>query len=536
VDYGYTIAVDQDGNSYVGGFGNGSTSLFDIFVLKYNTNGDTVWTRRWTSSYPNYSAYCYSIAVDNDGNVYTTGFMSDGFTGGRFITLKYNSSGVLQWTADYKGPGTSIDYGNCIVVDDAGNSYVTGWSGSENNLHDYTTIKYSPDGDSLWVRRYNGSANDNDYAYWLALDASGDVYVTGQTVETGSDNDITTIKYSNDGDVLWVQKYNGTGNGYDAGQAIAVDADGNAYVTGNHTTISGLECATIKISSDGDLLWSSSYPAPGVMISIALDDSANSYVSGFANSNIVTVKYNAGGEQQWAEVYNGPAGSYDGSYAVTVDNNYNVIVTGYSTGIGTDYDYTTIKYSQPVVPVELTGFTASAQNGTVMLNWQTATESNNRGFNVERFGESLNNKWRKIGFVQGSGTTTEPRTYSFTDKNLTSGKYSYRLKQIDFDGSYEYSNVVEVEAAVPLEFSLSQNYPNPFNPSTMIKYSVPKDGYVSLTVYNALGQQAANLVNGIVKAGSHEVTFTAKNLSSGVYYYRIQAGENVSVKKMMVVK
>jgi uncharacterized delta-60 repeat protein len=358
-DYGYALAVDQDGNAYVAGFGNGNNPTFDIFILKYDTNGNQVWTQRWSSPLQNYSAYAYSVAVDNQGNVYATGFESDGLTNGHFVTLKYDSLGNLQWSAIYEGPGpNSIDYSNCIVVDNDGNSYITGWSGDANNLYDYATIKYSPTGDQLWVKRYGGSANDNDFAYRLALDASGNIYVTGQTVNTGSDNDITTIKYSPNGDVLWAQSYNGPGNGYDAGQAIAVDADGNAYVTGNHTTATGLECVTLKYSAAGNLLWTASYNGPdasgGVFISIALDSAANAYVSGFVFSggatDFATVKYDTNGNQQWAQLYNGPGNSYDGTYAIAVDDNRNVVVAGYSTGDGTGYDYTTIKYSQSGAP------------------------------------------------------------------------------------------------------------------------------------------------------------------------------------------
>ena len=368
-DYGYALTVDQDGNAYVGGFGNGDNpATFDIFILKYDSNGNRVWTQRWTSPVTNYSAYAYSIAVDKQGNVFTTGFMSDGFTDGEFITLKYDSAGNLQWSARYNNNTSTIDYANCIVVDSSGNSYITGWSGGANNLHDYTTIKYSPNGDELWVRRYNGSANDNDYAYWLALDPSGNVYITGQSVETGSDNDITTIKYSPDGDVLWMKSYNGPGNGFDAGQAVAVDGDGNAYITGNHTTATGLECVTLKYSTNGDLLWSASFNGPdqsgGVLISIALDDLANVYVSGFVfsggASDVATLKYDTDGNEQWAQLYNGPGNSYDGSYAVAVDNEHNVLVAGYSTGVGTDYDYTTIKYSESATPTPTPTATPSA--------------------------------------------------------------------------------------------------------------------------------------------------------------------------------
>jgi uncharacterized delta-60 repeat protein len=354
VDYGYALAVDQSGNAYVAGFGNGDNPTFDIFVLKYDADGNSVWTQRWTSPITNYSAYAYSIAVDNQGNVFTTGFESDGLTDGEFITLKFNSSGVLQWATPYNGSTSSIDYANHIVVDSDGNSYITGWSGGANNLHDMTTIKYDPDGNELWVKRYNGSVDDNDYAYWLALDGSGNVYVAGQSVETGSDNDITTIKYAANGDEIWVRHYDGPAHGYDAGQAIAVDADGNAYVTGNHTLATGLECVTLKYSAAGDLLWTASFNGPdasgGVFISIALDDTASAYVTGFVFSggagDSATVKYDTNGIEQWAQLYDGPGHSSDGAYALAVDNNHNVAIAGYSTGNGTDYDYTTIKYSE----------------------------------------------------------------------------------------------------------------------------------------------------------------------------------------------
>jgi uncharacterized delta-60 repeat protein len=359
VDYGYALAVDQNGNTYVAGFGNGTNpATFDIFVLKYDADGNSVWTQRWTSPIANYSAYAYSIAVDNQGNVFTTGFESDGFTDGEFITLKFNSSGVLQWATPYNGSTSSIDYANRIVVDSDGNSYITGWSGGANNLHDMTTIKYDPDGNELWVKRYNGTADDNDYAYWLALDSSGNVYVAGQSVETGSDNDITTIKYAPNGDELWIRHYDGSAHGYDAGQSIAVDSDGNAYVTGNHTTATGLECVTLKYSTVGDLLWTASFNGPdasgGVFISIALDDAASAYVTGFVFSggagDVATVKYDTNGIEQWSQLYNGPGNSSDGAYAIAVDNNHNAAIAGYSTGNGTDYDYTTIKYSESAGP------------------------------------------------------------------------------------------------------------------------------------------------------------------------------------------
>ncbi len=153
----------------------------------------------------------------------------------------------------------------------------------------------------------------------------------------------------------------------------------------------------------------------------------------------------------------------------------------------------------PIIPVELTSFTANAINGNVELNWQTATEVNNQGFEIERRTET--SEFRTIGFVEGNGTTTEPRSYSYLDKTVEQGVTYYRLKQIDFDGTYAYSDVVEVNATGPLSFDLSQNYPNPFNPSTIIKYSIPESGNVKLSVYNLVGEEVAVLVNGFSQAG-----------------------------------
>jgi hypothetical protein len=169
-----------------------------------------------------------------------------------------------------------------------------------------------------------------------------------------------------------------------------------------------------------------------------------------------------------------------------------------------------------------------------MLSWSTATEINNSGFEVERKQENSN--WSNVAFVNGSGTTSSEKKYSYFDGSLTAGKYQYRLKQIDFDGSFEYSKVVDVDVNAPSKFELSQNYPNPFNPSTKISYSVPKTGYVSLKVYNALGQEVAGLVNGVKEAGIHTIEFNAVNLNSGIYFYKLEAGDITQVKKMTLIK
>ena len=186
-----------------------------------------------------------------------------------------------------------------------------------------------------------------------------------------------------------------------------------------------------------------------------------------------------------------------------------------------------------VLPVELTTFTASIEKNNVSLNWHTATETNNYGFDIER---KSNANWSKAGFVQGHGTTNAPQSYRYSDNSAT-GKVAYRLKQIDRDGKFEYSKEVEVtSAAAPAVFALSQNYPNPFNPTTVIGYSIASASHVSLKVFDLLGREAAVLVNTQQVPGSYSAAFDASRLSSGVYFYRLDAGNFSDAKKLSIMK
>ncbi len=186
------------------------------------------------------------------------------------------------------------------------------------------------------------------------------------------------------------------------------------------------------------------------------------------------------------------------------------------------------------VPVELVSFTANTISDEVELNWRTATETNNQGFEIQRLRKD--GEFEQVGYVAGFGTTTEPKSYSFIDTKLDAGSYTYRLKQIDFDGSYEYSNEINVEVELPLEYILEQNYPNPFNPSTTINYSIPEDGFVKLAVYNLLGEEVATLVNSFQKADRYNISFNASDLSSGVYVYKIESTNFSASRKLVLMK
>ena len=192
-----------------------------------------------------------------------------------------------------------------------------------------------------------------------------------------------------------------------------------------------------------------------------------------------------------------------------------------------------------LLPVELSSFLSSINRRNVTLNWITASETNNAGFDIERSNVNgqTSNEWLKVGTVSGNGTTASSHSYTFTDRNLASGTYSYRLKQTDFNGNFEYFNLNnEVNVGVPSDFELSQNYPNPFNPATNLEFGISELGFVSLKVYDASGKEVATLVNETKPAGYYSVNFNASSLSSGIYFYTLQANNFTATKKMSLIK
>ena len=206
-----------------------------------------------------------------------------------------------------------------------------------------------------------------------------------------------------------------------------------------------------------------------------------------------------------------------------------------STGSQGNFSIVKLRYEDPI-PVELTSFTAKVIENKVNLFWSTATELNNQGFEVQRKVKSdFENDWESVAFVQGFGTTAQPKSYSYVDE-VEAGTYYYRLKQIDFDGSFNYSNEIEVDIKIVNQFSLEQNFPNPFNPTTKISWQSPVSGLQTLKVYDILGNEIATLVNEFREAGKYNIEFDASNLNSGVYIYKLTSGNFVSSRKMTVVK
>ncbi len=249
-----------------------------------------------------------------------------------------------------------------------------------------------------------------------------------------------------------------------------------------------------------------------------------SELNGISESNLRLFKSPGGANNTW---------SFQGG---TVDETNNYVELS---AIGS-FSYWTLADINNPIPVELTSFTATSDNNNVLLKWTTASEKNNSGWNVERRiknNDNTFNTWKSLGFVDGSGTSTDNNNYSFTDKDIVSAQYQYRLQQVDYDGTTTYSDIVEIVVDfLPTDFALYQNYPNPFNPATTIKFDVPKSSFVNITVYNSIGEKVETIINEQLEQGVYKVQFDASKLPSGFYIYRFTSANNVFTKKMMLIK
>ncbi len=368
-DQATALAIDSVGNVYVTGYAKNvvtSASDNDYVTIKYdNALSAAVWTTPYSSAGSG-SDQPTALAVDGSGNVYVTGHAANvvGGSGNDYLTVKYNAMGVQQWATPYNGTANGNDQANAIAVDSNGNVYVTGTAytanvigGNTSNSMDYATVKYNSGGVQQWATTYDGPGDGSDAAYALALDSSGNVYVTGSAyISNTTGNDFATVKYDNiTGTQQWAQTYSGPGNHTDTANAIAVDGSGNVYVSGtvddtNSGTLS--DYATLKYDANGNVAWTAVTDAAGsssdTAVAIKADSSGNFYVTGYNASKFYTIKYAHNGAVLWKATYQA-VGQTTG---LALDGNGNVYITGYAAnvvgnsmgGSSTGNDYVTIKY------------------------------------------------------------------------------------------------------------------------------------------------------------------------------------------------
>jgi hypothetical protein len=292
-DVAWALAVDDLGNVYVTGWSKGNGTFYDYATIKYDSSGNELWIRRYNRSNSWYEDRANSIVLDSSGNVYVTGLSRDSSTSFDYATIKYDSDGNELWIGLYNGG--SVDYATGVTVDNSGYVYVTGWSLGSETGWDCATVKYDPSGTQLWATRYD---KDSDWAHRIAIDDSGNTYITG-TTGAYPDNDYLTIKYDSSGNEVWVRTYAGPASGWDEARDLAVDNSGNVYVTGFIQVTSSPEShdfATIKYDPSGNEICVKRYNSSGGSIetgyAIAVDDSGYVYVTGSNNvSSYTTIKY-----------------------------------------------------------------------------------------------------------------------------------------------------------------------------------------------------------------------------------------------------
>jgi hypothetical protein len=351
-DAAFAMAVDVSGNVYVTGASVGSGTNFDYATIKYYPDGDTAWVRRYDGPGNDFDN-ALDITVDDSGNVLVTGESRGITTNFDYATIKYHLNGDTAWVRRYNGPGNLSDGGCAVAVDGSGNTYVTGYSGGNGSSYDYVTIKYYPNGDTAWVRRYNGPEDSNDQGDAVAVDDLGNVYVSGVSSIGEEAYDYTTIKYYPNGDTAWIRRHRGPKTSLDA-PAIALDRSGYLYVAGTSYDSETFEdYVTIKYHPDGDTAWVRTYNGPGDSsdfgYAVAVDGSGNAYVTGRSMGDTTyydcaTMKYYPNGDTAWVRRYDGVAGYSDYCLGAALDGSGSIYVAGTSYQGGTYFDYVTIRY------------------------------------------------------------------------------------------------------------------------------------------------------------------------------------------------
>ncbi|HVP36262.1 MAG TPA: SBBP repeat-containing protein [Terriglobales bacterium] len=355
-DWVTDLAVDNSGNVYVTGHSMRDDNTTEFATIKYYHNGDTAWVRRYSDS-TNVWAVPTDLEIDDSGNVFITGISVAGFIppSQESVTIKYHSNGDTSWIRKYHRRDYESSSSMSIAVDYFHNVYVTGASWGD-ETYDYATIKYYPNGETAWVRIYSGPANYN-VPYKLRLDSAGNIYITGISYSGGSynDYDYATIKYYPNGDTAWVRRYNGPESNMDRPFDLAVDDSGNAYVTGySYSSQTKYDYLTIKYRANGDTAWTRRHPGTSdnrdSAMAVTVDSKGNVYVMGSNYGNgtgrdYVLIKYSPDGKFIWERRYNGTGNSNEYAYDLALDHSDNAYVTGYSKNSAGTYDLVTVKYS-----------------------------------------------------------------------------------------------------------------------------------------------------------------------------------------------
>lgn len=495
------IAADDSGNVYISAKSKSPVSDYDYLTLKYNASGELIWTARYDDTSHN-ADEPVGIVLDKWNNVIVTGSNMD------ITTVKYNSDGEQQWVANFDGTSNSLeDRAMAVTVDDSGNVYVTGQCYNNGTADDIVTIKYDKDGIQQWVAFYNGVNNFGDCGKDIVTDKNGNVFVTGETYASGSSSDFITIKYNSYGDTIWTRRFNSGPNGDEHSVAMIIDNSVNIFVTGiSYPAGQPSDFLTIKYDSSGTEVWAVRFNGAAnlndIPADISVDKMGNIFVTGETSTvdgtDILTIKYDINGDTVWTSQYNSPGSNNNYVSTIIVDSMGNSYVSGCTDQPVTGEDFLSIKYSPDGV-----------------IDWITE-------YSTPLY--ASDNIVAAILDVNGN--------YIVARTNSSNGNYYFTVIKYYQD----INNVDDNIHNVPLNYSLSQNFPNPFNPVTNIYFEIPMVSYITLKVYNILGEVVKTLIDERREAGKYHIQFDASALSSGVYFYRLQANDFVQTRKFILMK
>lgn len=536
------------------------------FLLLQSINAQV--EEEWVVSYNgtlSESDLATAIMTDDDGNVYVTG-SSQGANGSDYVTIKYSGDGEEQWSERYNGPGNGEDSPSAIYIDTENNVYVTGWSQGTGSWTDFFTIKYDPDGNELWSARYNGTGNDWDEAFAICADESGNIYVIGPSIGTSGYSEFVTIKYNGaKGNELWVQRYNPSVDNESEPMAMDLDSEGNITVCGFtrlavDSTGHSFDWVTIQYDSSGNQNWAVTYdgPANGTdrAYVVKADGSGSVIVTGLSESlttslDYATVKYDSEGKPQWEARYNGPADSLDMAFGLEIDGSGGIVVSGRSVGIGTSWDFATVKYDESGNELFASrydgisggeeGFYAMIidEEGGIYVTGSSSSGSdwNTADFATVKYSSSGQQEWDMLYNSPDSMWDEPYALYVDESLNIYVAGTSY-IDTINGEDylTIKYSQPVAIEENVVSDSPyLCRNFPNPFNGSTTIEFRIPVSSHVNIAVYDICGRKVAELVNEEKQKGIYSVIFDAKELESGIYFYRFQTASDQETHKLILV-
>lgn len=531
---------------------------FYITFILFSQSVSSQVVQEWANTYNHLTSQdvAQGLVVDNSGNIYALGWVNNGVsTMTDYGLIKYNSAGVQQWFRQYSSTGAWLDYGDDIAMDNSGNVYVTGRVEAIAGNANCVTIKYAPNGDSLWVRKY-----DFGICRKILVDNNSNVYVIGKRGDAAF-SDFLIVKYNSAGSELWARTYTGAGGYPDEALAAAVDSAGNVIITGIVSIPPQNAIVTIKYDAAGTQLWLATYQCAAAGgdwgNDIAVDNAGNIYITGSSDTipsigrTFLTLKYNSSGGREWVTRYYGgwpPTTSVDSRSMALFENNY-IYVAGYAVYSATNYDYVVLKYNTNGVQQWVSTYHSGVNDlaNKIALDdsgnaYVTGLASNLSSANEDAVTVKFNSAGTQQWVARYNGVTNsidESRDVVVKNGIVYIAGRTFSTANSDDFLVIKYSQVVGVQiisSEVPREYLLGQNYPNPFNPVTNIQFNIIKSGFTKIVVYDAAGREVETLVNGELNAGIYIVGFDASKLASGLYFYRLTSGEYSEVKKMMVVK